>query len=95
MTRKVYAEVEQTVLVPVRVKTGIIVRIDDGVSFEHHVKRLLTGKGSNRADLEDMDLEEVVDVNGCPNLEGFEAGVEESFCTPGTQIHSLKVTDSK
>ncbi len=95
MSRKVYAEVEQTVLVPVRVKTSIIVRIDDGVSFEHHVKRLLTGKGSNRADLEDMDLKEVVDVNGHASREGFDVGVEESFCTSGTTIHSIKVTDSK
>jgi len=95
MSRKVYAQVEQTVLVPMRVKTGIIVRIDDGVSFEHHVKRLLAGKPTDRADLEGMELDEIVSVNGYSQSDDFKTGVEESLCTPGIQIHSIKVIDSK
>ena len=105
MSRKVHAEVELTVLVPVRVKASVIVRIEEDASFAEEVTKLLQGTETSEADLEGIDLEEVLDVNGC-NEEDFETAIVEALECPGdpvvdhltgktTRIHSISVTESK
>lgn len=97
--RKVYLDIEATVMVPVRVKFSMIVRADADASIEKCIKLHSNGgKPYAKADVEDVQVDEIVDVNGYESNESsdeLEAGVQESLEYGTYKVHKIDVVDSK
>lgn len=95
MSRKVYIEGEATILVPVKVKFSCTVRADEDANIDKALKAASQQKRYSKADVEDLDVDEIIDVNGYEDPDDFEAGVQETLENSAFTIISSKVIDSK
>lgn len=89
MSRKIYYEGEVVVLVPVQVKVSLTVRADEGADLADALKRF-----QGNADLEDVSVESIVNINGYEDTDDLEAAVQESL-DGGFKILKMEVIDSK
>lgn len=93
--RKVYIEGEATVNVPVKVKFSMTVRADDDASIDKAVKLASQVKKYAKADVEDLDVDEILEVGGYDGTDELDTAVQEALeFTPFT-IHKTEVIDSK
>ena len=93
MTRKVYADVDLTVLVPVRIQGEIILRTDSKRSPEEIFQRILDGK-KVPANLEDCQVS-ITEIAGDPLAETtLDADTILARCIK-PKINQLIITDSK
>lgn len=94
--RKVYIEGEATVMVPVRVKFSMLVRADHDASIDKAVKLASKGERYAKADVEQLDVDGIIDINGYGDGDELDAGVQDALESgrPFT-IHSSKVIDSR
>jgi hypothetical protein len=93
--RKVYATVDATVLVPVRVKVETIIAANDRTDIHKAVRKWAKGQLRGEADVEINDMT-VVNVNGCDDRDDWVCGIQEAL-EGDTQvtIHNVEITDSK
>ena len=92
--RKVYADVDLTVLLPVRIKGHIIVRANEGANVGRAIRQLIANKRCTTADLELAELnvvqlgDETIDLPDIDVLELISFGKPPHF-------HNIEVTDSR
>jgi len=92
--RKVYLEGEATVMLPVRVKFSMIIRADYDASITKAVKLASQGKGYAKADVEDLDVDEILEVGGYDGSD-LDAAVQEALDAGTFMVHKTEVIDSK
>lgn len=101
MSRKVYIDFAATVLVPVKIKGEMTLRADDNASIDKAVKLWAKGQRYGKADVEDVRLHEVLEVNGFDADEypssALEDGIQEELdCSEHEiRINYVEVIDSK
>ena len=106
--RKVYIEIEATVLVPVRVKGSIIVRADEDADIDKAVERWTKGKPYGKADIEEdpgekFQILRIGDQDSAPPPDDYEtnddllhtAAGEALHQGKGVTLHESHVIDSK
>jgi len=74
--RKVYLEGEATVMLPVRVKFFMTIRADYDANITKAVKRASQGKEYAKADVEDLDVDEILEVGGYDGSDELDAAVQ-------------------
>ena len=93
--RKVYATVDATVFVPLRVKVETIIAANDGTNIHKAVRKWARGQLRGEADVEVNDMT-VVNVNGCENRDDWECGIQEALEGDAqVTIHNVEIADSK
>ncbi len=95
MSRKVYATVEGTVMVPVKVKLHVIVQADEGIDVAALIRRW--AKHDGPVDGGDVELEtsQVMNVGNYSDPDDFGLGVEEAAQEIGVVVSDITITDSK
>lgn len=96
MDRKVYAVVEMTVNVPVRVKRRVIVNVDHRRSARAAIERAASNKDGPE-EVVDTTTEEIVEVGFGGEAEDLGSAVDEVIGTKGfdVTIHGVEIEDSK
>ena len=93
--RKVYATIEATVLVPVRVKVAAIINANDRTNINKAVHKWAKSQLRGEADVEIDDVN-VINLNDYENRDDWDCGVQEAL-EGNTQVtfHSVEIDDSK
>lgn len=92
--RKVFIEVEATVLVPVRVKGTFILLADDDARIGTVLKQLAQGRRPTKADVDDIADVEIINV-GDYDADELGSAVVDVLHEGRFTIHSSEVLDSK
>ena len=99
MSRKVYLEGEATVMLPVRVKFSMMLRADNDASINKAVKLASQGKRYAKADVEQLDVDEIIDLNGYGDEENpadeLDAAVQDALEHGTFTVHKTEVIDSR
>jgi len=97
--RKVYIEGEATVMVPVRVKFSMLIRADHDASINKAVKLASQGKTYGKADVEQIDVDSIIDINGYGDEENaadeLDAAVQDALEQGTFTVHKTEVIDSR
>jgi hypothetical protein len=95
--RKINIEIEALVLLPVRVKLGLLVRADDDANLESIVNQFTQGnRRMSKADIEDVEIEAAVFQDDLDDDEPLETHVAEVLDGGGKiTVVSSRVTDSR
>lgn len=97
--RKVYIEGEATVMVPVRVKFSMMIRADADASIDKAVKLASKGERYAKADVEMLDVDSIIDINGYGDEENaadeLDAAVQDALENGPFTVHKSEVIDSK
>lgn len=93
--RKVYIEGEATVMVPVKIKFSMTVRADADASITKALKLASQVKKYAKADVEDLNVDEVLEIGGYDGTEELDAAVQEAFEFSPFTIQKSEVIDSK
>lgn len=95
MSRKVYASVEGTVMVPVKVKLDVIVRADDGMDVSELIRRWAKRKRPLHGGDVEVDATQVVSVGDYSDPDDFDAAVQDAAQEAQLVLGEITVTDSK
>jgi hypothetical protein len=86
-------------MVPVRVKFSMILRADNDASIAKAVKLASQGKRYAKADVEQLDVEEIIDLNGYGDeaypADELDAAVQDALEGGTFTVHKTGVIDSK
>ena len=93
--RKVYIEGEATVNVPVKVKFSMTVRADEDASIAKALKLASQIKQYAKADVEDLNVDEVLEIGGYDGTDELDAAIQEAFEFSPFTIHKSEVIDSR
>lgn len=91
--RKVYADVDVIVALPVRIKGHVIIRANEGADVDYAIRKLLRNQKCDAADLELADLE-IASVAGEENYAEADC-LELIAAGKGTPTIEIEVSDSK
>jgi hypothetical protein len=96
--RKVNVEVEGSLLISVKFKADLLIRADQDASIEKAIRTWANGKHYPKADVEDTNLAEVLEVGGKP-VEDFDLSSAVAVALQsgmgGIKIDDYSVTDSR
>ena len=93
--RKVFVEIEASVLVPVKIKGTFVLIADDDARIATALKQLSRGRRPAQADLDDVTDVRVVKIGSYVGSDDLESAVEEILIDGKFELHSSTVLDSK
>lgn len=95
MTRKVSIEGEAIVNVPVKVKFSMLLRADNDASIDKALKLASQQKQYAKADVEMLDVDEILEVGNYDGTDELDAAVQEALEYGQFKVLKSEVTDSR